>query len=173
VFTPAAARQTSRLARSSVSELEWIEHILHPFTSLLVVPVFALANAGVRFGADDIVDAATSPVTLGVVLGLVVGKAVGITAAARLAVLAGVAELTPGVTWRQISGVAALGGIGFTVSLFITELAFDVEALKADAKVGILAASVLATILGTILLRTGSTADAADANDANADVPPE
>jgi Na+:H+ antiporter, NhaA family len=156
VFTPAAARETTRVARSSVSELEWIEHLLHPFSSLLIVPIFALANAGVALSGGDIGNAATSAVTLGVVFGLVAGKAVGISLAARLACRLGIAELGEDVTWRELTGVAALGGIGFTVSLFITELAFSDEGLKADAKVGILAASLLATLLGAVILRAGN-----------------
>lgn len=156
VFSPDAARQTSRLARLSVSELEWIQHMLHPLSSLLIVPVFALANAGVVFTAADLGDATTSPVTLGVVVGLVVGKTAGITGAAWLATRAGIATLGADVRWRQLTGVAALGGIGFTVSLFITDLAFEAERTIADAKIGILAASLLASGVGAVLLRSRS-----------------
>lgn len=157
VFTPDDARQTSKLARLSVSELEWIQHMLHPLSSLLIVPIFALANAGVALTAADLADATRSPVTLGVVVGLVVGKTVGITGAAWLATRAGIATLGAGVRWRQLTGVAALGGIGFTVSLFITDLAFDAERTIAEAKIGILAASLLASVVGAVLLRSRAT----------------
>ena len=153
VSTPEAARQTSRMARLSVSELEWIEHTLHPISSLLIVPLFALANAGVSFSARDLADATTSPVTLGVLVGLVVGKLVGIGGAAWLASKLRIAEI-PDVRPRQLAGVAALGGIGFTVSLFVTDLAFESDALVGEAKIGIFAASLLAAVLGAVLLRT-------------------
>jgi len=155
VFTPAAARQTSRLARLSVSELEWIQHALHPLSSLFIVPVFALANAGVVFTSDGLRDAASSPVAIGVLAGLVVGKTLGITGAAWIAARTGIAELPSDARWRDLAGVAALGGIGFTVSLFITDLAFDDESAVTEAKMGILAAAVVATLLAAALLRLG------------------
>jgi NhaA family Na+:H+ antiporter len=156
VFSPEAARQTTRIARQAVSQLEWIEHELHGWSSLFIVPLFALANAGVELSSDRLRDAATSPVTLGVVLGLVVGKTAGIAAAAWVAVRSGVAELPADVTWRQLIGAAALGGIGFTVSLFITALAFDDAVLVDRSKMGVLAGSLLATALATALLRSRS-----------------
>ena len=161
VFTPAAARQTSRLARLSVSELEWIQHGLHPFSSLLIVPIFALANAGVEFSRTDIADAASSPVALGVFVGLVAGKTLGITGAAWIACRLGIAEVAPDVRWRQIAGVAALGGIGFTVSLFITDLAFDDDTAITDAKMAIFAAAIAATAIAAALLARQSTSDEA------------
>lgn len=155
VFSPKAAHTTSQLARLSVSRLEWLEHGLHPWSSLVVVPIFALANAGVRLSGDALADAARSPVTLGVIVGLVGGKLVGITGASWLACRLRLAELPSEVSWRQVAGVAALGGIGFTVSLFITALAFDGPAQVSDAKVGILFACVVATALAAALLRPG------------------
>ena len=154
VFTPEAARETLRIAKLSVSELEWLLHGLHPVSSLIVVPIFALANAGVSLSADQLDSALTSKVTLGIILGLVAGKLVGITGAAWLAHRSGLAQLPPDTRWAQIAGVAALGGIGFTVSLFITDLAFESSALVDEAKVGILAASVAASALGAVLLRS-------------------
>lgn len=135
------------------STLEWLERALHPWSSYVIVPLFALANAGVRIGADGAREAATSPVTLGVVAGLVVGKFAGIAGTSWLAVRAGVGSLPDGATWRQFSGVAAIAGIGFTVSLFVTGLAFDDAGLADEARVGILAASILAAALGAALLR--------------------
>lgn len=153
VFSPRSAQATSQLARLSVSRLEWLQHGLHPWSSLLVVPLFALANAGVVLTSDAMRDAVTSPVTLGVLLGLVAGKTLGITAASWLACRLRVAELPPGVAWRQVAGVAALGGIGFTVSLFVTNLAFADDRVGADAKVGILIACVVAATAAAALLR--------------------
>jgi Na+:H+ antiporter, NhaA family len=159
VYTPRSARTTSQLARLSVSRLEWLEHGLHPWSSLAVVPIFALANAGVSLSGDAISGAARSPVTLGVVVGLVAGKVLGITGASWLACRFGMADLAPGVRWRHLAGTACLGGIGFTVSLFITGLAFEDAVLISAAKVGILAACVVATITGAILLRGNDVVD--------------
>ena len=153
VFSPAAAARRTRIARQSVSQLEWLEHHLHGWTSFLIVPVFALANAGTAIGGDAIAAAAGSAVTLGVVLGLVVGKLVGIAGASWLAVRLGLSDLPEGCTWRQLVGVACLGGIGFTVSIFIANLAFEDARLVDEAKLGVLAASVAAALLGTALLR--------------------
>lgn len=156
VFSPEAARTTTRLARQSVSQLEWLEHTLHPWSSLVIVPIFALANAGVTLSGNAITSAVGSSVTLGVVVGLVVGKTAGITGASWVACRLGWSELPSGTTLRHIAGVAALGGIGFTVSLFVTSLAFDDPGLVTDAKVGILAASIVATLIGVALLRIGT-----------------
>ena len=156
VFSPKTARQTTRMARQSVSQLEWLEHELHGWSSFVIVPVFALANAGVRLDAEVIRDAATSSVTIGVLLGLVVGKTAGISIAAWLATRFGVAELPEDVAWRQLVGAAALGGIGFTVSLFISGLAFDGVAITREAKIGVIASSIIAAILGSALLRMRS-----------------
>ena len=158
VFSPEAAQETRRIARHSVSQLEWLEHELHGWSSLVIVPVFALANAGVPLGTDVVVDAASSPVTLGVLLGLVVGKLVGIAGGAWLAVRLGLAAPLGDATWRQLAGVAALGGIGFTVSLFITDLAFEDQQVVDEARIGILAASVLASVIGALLLRGAGAA---------------
>jgi NhaA family Na+:H+ antiporter len=130
-----------------------LEHRLQPWTSWIVVPVFALANAGVSLTASQFRDAVTSPVTVGVVLGLVAGKVIGITGASWIACRTGFAELPSEARWRDVVGTALLGGIGFTVSLFITELAFGASSLASDAKVGIFAAALVATVLATIVLR--------------------
>ncbi len=134
------------------SPAEHLEHVLHSWTSFGIVPLFALANAGVVLPAGGLAAALGQPVALGVVAGLVVGKLLGISLASYLAVRTGLAVLPSGVGWGSIVGVAALGGIGFTVSLFITELAFTDRALADAAKVGVLAGSVLAAALGCLLL---------------------
>src|SRR5262249_53961137 len=111
-----------------------------------------LANAGVVLSGDAIDHALSSRVTIGIVVGLVVGKFVGILGASAVAVRTRIGTLPAGVGMPQIAGVAVLGGIGFTVSLFITDLAFRGETID-DAKIGVLAASALAAVLGTIVLR--------------------
>jgi NhaA family Na+:H+ antiporter len=152
VHSPAAARQTSQLARRSVSQMEWLEQGLHPWTSFGIVPLFALANAGVTLSRTAVTDAASSPIAWGVVVGLVAGKTAGITAFSWLATRLGVATLPEGATWRHLTGTAALAGIGFTVSIFVTNLAFGDPALVAEAKIGIVAASLLAIAAASAIL---------------------
>jgi Na+:H+ antiporter, NhaA family len=126
-----------------------IDHHVHPWTSLLVVPLFALANAGLRF--SELGDPG-SAVTVGIVLGLVFGKTLGIAAFTWVAVTVRAGVLPEGVGWRHILGGAAVAGIGFTVSLFITSLAFDDEALISQAKLGVFAGSLMAGSLGAAFL---------------------
>jgi len=147
-----AAHRTVVQARSTVSVVEWLEHKLHNWSSFVIVPVFALANAGVDLGGGVIGDAAGSRLTLAVILGLVIGKPVGITLASWLAVRLGVGRLPAGVAWRSLLGVASIAGIGFTVSLFVTELAFDEPLLGDEAKIGVLAASLASALLGSLLV---------------------
>ena len=149
----------AELSRDAVSPLARAEAALHPWTSYVVIPVFALANAGVALSADALRGSATSRVTLGVVLGLVVGKILGISLASALAVRTGLGRLPAGCGWREVIGVSAMAGIGFTVSLFITDLAFDAPATADLARIGIFAASVLAGAVGWAILRVGSSAD--------------
>jgi Na+:H+ antiporter, NhaA family len=147
-----AARQTATAARESVSVVEWLEHLLHPWSSFVVVPLFVLANAGVPLSGDTIGDALTSPVAGGIVVGLVVGKFVGIAGFTWLAARLRIARLPEDATWSAILSVSALAGIGFTVSIFITGLAFGGTALEDEAKVAILAASLLAAAIGSTLI---------------------
>jgi NhaA family Na+:H+ antiporter len=138
--------------RESVSVAERLEDALHPWTSYVVIPVFALANAGIQVSTDVVADAASSRVTLGVVAGLVVGKLVGVSAFAALAVRLRLARLPQDVGWQHIVGMAALAGIGFTVSIFVTGLAYDDAALQEEAKLGVLVASAVAATVGAVLL---------------------
>jgi NhaA family Na+:H+ antiporter len=138
--------------RRGVPVLERLERALHPVSSFLIVPIFALANAGVVLSGEAIDHAVASRVTIGIVAGLVVGKFVGILGASTLAVRTRLGALPPGTGLHHIAGVAVLGGIGFTVSLFITDLAFRGEMID-DAKIGVLAASAVAAVLGLIVLR--------------------
>ena len=131
-----------------------LEHGLHGLVAFFVMPVFALANAGVALGAGAL-GLLTDTVALGVMLGLVVGKPVGVMLLAFVAVKVGIAALPTGVTWRHVLGVSFLTGIGFTMSIFIANLAFGEGALLDSAKLGILAASVISGLLGAfVLLRT-------------------
>lgn len=134
------------------SPMQRFEHALHTWVAFLIMPVFALANAGVALG-DMGLDAITSPVALGIALGLIVGKQVGITAFTWVVVKLGVTQLPTGIQWRHIYGVASLAGIGFTMSLFIGGLAFDTEEQLTFAKIGILGGSAVSGIIGYTLLR--------------------
>lgn len=126
-----------------------MEHCLTPWVTLIVIPSFVLANAGIDFQTIQINESVVHPVTLGVMVGLVAGKFIGIGGASWIAVALGIAVLPRGVRWRHIFGVAWLGGIGFTMSLFISQLAFvDNPNLVEQAKLGILLGSVLAATLG-------------------------
>jgi NhaA family Na+:H+ antiporter len=142
--------------------LEQLEHRLHPFSSFLVVPLFALANAGVYLGGGALSAAASSRVTWAVAAGLVVGKLAGVGGALTGAVRTGLGVLPAGVTGSEIWGAAALSGIGFTVSLFIAGLAYDEPALQSQAKVGIFAASIAGGVLGAVILRRGRAAGSPD-----------
>jgi NhaA family Na+:H+ antiporter len=148
-----ALNELITLSAESQPPLDRLEHRLLPWTTFLIVPVFALANAGVRVTWDDLSGAFSEPVTLGVMLGLVVGKPVGIVLFALLAIRFGVGKPPAGATTAQILGVAVLGGIGFTVALFVTELAFEPGVLADQAKIGILAASAVAGTVGYLFLR--------------------
>ncbi|MGH3991932.1 MAG: Na+/H+ antiporter NhaA, partial [Pseudonocardiaceae bacterium] len=153
---PALARAAKLSVERAVSPNERIGALLLPWSSYVVVPVFALANAGVRLDSDLVGRALNSTVTLGVLLGLVVGKLLGVGLASTLAVRFRLSSLPPGVDLGSVWGGAALTGIGFTVSLFVADLAFDDARLREEATVGVLAASVVAASLGTVLLRLAS-----------------
>ncbi|HVL32408.1 MAG TPA: Na+/H+ antiporter NhaA [Actinomycetota bacterium] len=146
----------SSLSREAVAPLGRLEHLLHPWTSFVIVPLFALANAGVDLRGGGIGDAVANPVALGIIVGLVAGKIIGISSFAWLSTKIGLTRLPSGVRWSHIIAVSSVAGIGFTVSLFIAALAFsDADTLEA-AKVGILLASVLAGILGAVLMLRAS-----------------
>lgn len=133
------------------SPMQRLEHALHPWVAYAIVPVFALANAGVVFGRD-VIEIATSSVSLGIIIGLVVGKQAGIMVSTYVLVRTGLAMLPAGVTVRHLYGASCLAGLGFTMSLFISDLAFQDQAQLNAAKIGILAASSVAAILGAGIL---------------------
>jgi NhaA family Na+:H+ antiporter len=144
-----------------------MEHKLHGVVAFLIMPLFALANAGVALGGG-LLGALSVPVTAGIVLGLVLGKPLGITLFAWLAVRFGLATLPAQASWRALHGVSWLGGIGFTMSLFIAGLAFADPSLLDSAKVGILSASLLAGVAGWVMLRRSRTEDRGSGQDASA-----
>ncbi|HEX2165483.1 MAG TPA: Na+/H+ antiporter NhaA [Thermoanaerobaculia bacterium] len=146
-----ALHALDKAAENVGTPLGRLEHALHPWVAFFVMPLFALANAGVAV-EGGLAATLGSPVALGIVLGLFLGKQAGVFAAAWLAVRSGVAALPGGVSWRQLWGVSLLCGIGFTMSLFIAGLAFPDPALLDAAKVGILAASLVSGVLGAAAL---------------------
>jgi NhaA family Na+:H+ antiporter len=164
----AGARRATLYVRESVSVAERLETLIHPFSSFVILPLFALANAGIELSSDGIRDASTSTVTLGIVLGLIVGKTVGVTVFAYIAVRSGISSLPRGVTWSHIVAVAMLAGIGFTVALFITGLAYEGDALEVfdtQARMGILLASFIASILGLWMLSRATQQEPEDQPD--------
>jgi len=141
------------LLNGTESAAERLTRLLNDWVSFLVLPLFALSNAGVTFSSGAWGELLTSRIAWGIMLGLVVGKPLGIVGFAKLAELVGLAQVPNGVTWKQLSAVGVLAGIGFTVSIFIGSLAFDDHAYLMEAKTAILAASLVAGVVGYLGLR--------------------
>jgi NhaA family Na+:H+ antiporter len=142
-----------QLLRGTDSIAERLERSVHPWVCYVVLPLFALASAGVNLSTEKLKLAISSPIALGILLGLVLGKAVGITAFSYLAVQSKIAGMAEGLTWPGIAGVGILAGVGFTVALFISTLSFGDETLVATAKVAVIAASLAAGSIGYLYLR--------------------
>lgn len=154
--------EIENVSEKAVSPLIKLEHALQPWIAFAIMPLFAFANAGVAISTESLAAAFGNTVTWGIVLGLFVGKQLGVFAFSWLAVKLKLAALPDGIDWRQIYGVAILAGIGFTMSLFITELAFAKGRDLIDfAKVGILAASLISGIVGYLMLRMNRSAQPA------------
>ncbi len=147
------ARAAANSLRSSISVNERLQHAYAPYIAYLVLPLFALANAGVRLNGEILAAAIRSPLTWGVIVGLVIGKFVGVFGSSVILKKLGIGEFGPGLTLDRIAGGAALCGIGFTISLFIIDLAIDDAAAQNEARVGVLAASVLAFAAGAVVFR--------------------
>jgi len=152
------SRQTDVMAIEANCEkiltpLQRFEHGLHPWSSFLIMPLFALANAGVTLKGMDLGAALTSSVSIGIIAGLFLGKQLGIFAFAWLAVKVKLASLPEGVSWRKIYGAGILAGIGFTMSLFIAGLAFTDDSILNLSKIGILTASLIAGVVGYLILK--------------------
>lgn len=148
----ASVQELELLCEEVQSPLQKLEHILHPWVGYVILPLFALANAGVTFSPEGPLATLAHPIGIGVVLGLFFGKQLGITAFSWLAVKMGLAELPQGVRWPLIYGASILGGIGFTMSLFISVLAFQSPQYITDAKMGVLIASLLSALVGMAVL---------------------
>ena len=134
------------------SLLERLEEQLHPWIALAILPLFAFANAGVSLAGVTLAKL-LAPVPLGIVAGLVIGKPLGILAASWLALAGGLAQKPTGATWQQLLGVGMLGGVGFTMSLFIGALAFPDPAHAAQLRLGVLTASLGSAVAGYLVLR--------------------
>src|SRR3954452_11403455 len=150
--TPELARRASAGVEAAISPNDRLSQLWHPWSSYVIVPVFALANAGIPLSAHFLADAFTSPVTLGILVGYVVGKPIGITATSMLVTAVSRGRLRPPVGWGSVTGAGASAGVGFTVSLLIASLAFDSEHL-AEAKAGVLAAAVTGALLSWAVFR--------------------
>jgi NhaA family Na+:H+ antiporter len=151
--------EVARLAMYATSPLERLQAGLAPWVSYVIVPVFALANAGVRFSGDAVDGLFSDPVVLGVAVGLVAGKTIGVFTASVIAVKLGLGKLPAGATWRHIFGLAICAGVGFTVALFVTSISFTDPALADSAKIGILLGSAVAGTVGYLFLRSAPAAE--------------
>lgn len=148
-----------RDATRAMPPLQRLEHTLHPFVSFVIMPIFALSNAGVTFIGMDMASVADGGVAIGVMLGLLLGKPIGVVLSVMLMERLGVGRMPNGMTRRHLLGVGFLASIGFTMSMFVTTLAFSDPMSHVQAKVGILAASVIGGIVGYVILsRCGSKA---------------
>ena len=139
-------------SKAALTPLQRLEHSMHPLVAFIVMPIFALANAGITF-SGSFADNLISNVSLGVILGLVLGKFIGIVLISKIVIKLKITTLPAGLNWRHIYGVALLAGVGFTMSLFITDLAFVNPNFVIQAKIGIFVASVLCGIAGFLVLR--------------------
>jgi NhaA family Na+:H+ antiporter len=148
---PADVRSASFMINEAVPVADRLIDLLHPWTSYVIIPLFALVNAGVVVSSDSLSAAFGSTITLGVLLGLVVGKTVGVSLAAMAAAKLGIAVLPRGIRFRDLVAVGMAAGIGFTVALFVTVLAFDDPGRQEEAKIGILAGSFIAAVGCSIL----------------------
>ncbi len=140
-------RQVRQAVREMVPISDYLLQVLHPWVGFTIMPIFALANAGVPVSASDL----RSPVAIAVIAGLVIGKPLGILLFCWLSLRSGLAQLPVGITWPALTGAACLGGIGFTMALFVAGLALE-EPLLSSAKIGILVASVISAVFGMLLL---------------------
>jgi Na+/H+ antiporter NhaA len=145
---PDLARSAKLSVERAVSPNERLQEVLHPWSSYVIVPIFALANAGVEIDGQLVRDAIASPITHGIVAGLVLGKFLGISIATKLAVALRLGSLPPALRYGEVRGGAALAGIGFTISLFVADLAFDSPELADEARLGVLTASLVAALFG-------------------------
>ena len=141
------------LIPAGVGRVERIEHLLHPWSSYGILPLFALANAGLPIVLAEIVTQAGSEVSVAIFVSRIAGKLVGVSVGAWIALRLGVGVLPENVSWRHVAGLGFIASVGFTVPLFVATLAFETPALVDDAKLGILLATVVGFVLGGLALR--------------------
>jgi NhaA family Na+:H+ antiporter len=151
--TPERALAAQAAVTEAVSPNERLQLRIQPWSSYVIVPLFVLANAGVVLDRETLGAAFASPLTWGIIVGLVLGKPIGVTIGTWVALRTGIGRVPDTLRWGQLFGGAALSGIGFTVALFVTELALDDELLVSEAKIGILTGSVLAALVGWLVFR--------------------
>ena len=142
--------------KQTMTPLQRLEHRLHPIVTFIILPIFAFANAGVTF-SNDFINQATSPVALGIIFGLIFGKFIGIVGVSTFLMKLKLADLPSGMTYQHLIGVALLASIGFTMSLFVTSLAFKNEIFILEAKIGIFIASFIGGIVGFLILNKTNT----------------
>ncbi|UCG77624.1 MAG: Na+/H+ antiporter NhaA [Nitrospirota bacterium] len=150
-----AAQAIEMACHNYETPLQRLEHALHPWVAFLIIPLFALANVGVTLSGLNAGDMLFSPLALGITLGLVIGKPVGITLFAYITVRLGIAQLADDINWCHIVGAGILGGIGFTMSLFVSSLSFADPQILDSAKIAILTGSIISGITGLLILRFG------------------
>jgi NhaA family Na+:H+ antiporter len=149
----ATLMEIDKLLRGTDSIAERMERSVHPWVAFFILPLFALASAGTALSVEQLKLASSSRIALGIFLGLVLGKAVGITLFSFVGVKLKIAGMAEGLTWPGIAGVGLLAGVGFTVALFISGLSFEDPIMVGTAKVGVLAASLAAGLIGYAFLR--------------------
>jgi Na+:H+ antiporter, NhaA family len=151
--SPERALAAQAAVTEAVSPNERLQLRIQPWSSYVIVPVFVLANAGVVITGETLAAAARSPLTWGIIVGLTIGKLIGVTGGTWVALRTGIGRVPDTLRWGQLVGGAGLAGIGFTVALFVTEVALDDPALVTDAKIGILTGSLLAALIGWLIFR--------------------
>ena len=149
--------KTKKIAKNSVSVVEWLEHQIHPWTAFLIVPLFAFANSGIIITSQSVQQALSSPIAWAIFAGLVAGKPLGIFAFSFAAIKTNVGKLSGKVKWREIFATGSSAGIGFTVSIFIAKLAFEEPNLQNLAILSVLVASVVSGVLSLLLFKVGTT----------------
>jgi Na+/H+ antiporter NhaA len=151
--SPERALAAQAAVSGAVSPNERLQLRIQPWSSYVIVPLFVLANAGVMLTGETLAGAFTSPITWGIVIGLTIGKLIGVTAGTWVALRTGIGRVPDTLRWGQLIGGAGLSGIGFTVALFVTDLALHDPVLVNDAKIGILTGSLLAGVIGWLIFR--------------------
>jgi NhaA family Na+:H+ antiporter len=151
------AAKTKKIAKNSVSVVEWLLHQIHPWTAFLIVPLFAFANSGIVISSQSLQQAVNSPIAWAIFAGLVAGKPIGILAFSFIAIKTNVGALSGKVNWREIFATGSSAGIGFTVSIFIAKLAFEEPNLQNLAILSVLVASVVSGVLSLVLFKVGTS----------------